>query len=159
MKKLIPLKLSCIVVLAILSFLVLCFVAYWEYLDYKFEQDPLYYYKPRICNYLDPETADSVAEAFNRRAKQLRDSLGRIPTTEEMMSVFPDNRSGDYCPKCKSTDVGRFVYGLRLRDSITLENERNGKIIGAGCTLSSRSPKYRCNNCSCEWGNHVKGEP
>ena len=74
---------------------------------------------------------------------------------EEFASTPPDNRSGDYCPECNSTDVGRFVYGLRKRDSITLEDEGNGKIISAGCTLSSRSPKYRCNNCSYEWGNHV----
>ena len=141
--------------IAAICVLVLCFVAYWEHLGYKFEQDPLYYYRPRICNYLDPETADIVATEFNRKAKYLRDSLGRIPTAEEMMSVLPDNRSGDFCPMCKRSDVGRLVYGRMLMDSVATEKITSQKWIPAGCSLSSESPKYRCNNCSYEWGNHV----
>ena len=141
--------------IATICVLTLCFVAYWEYLGYKFEQDPLFYYRPRICNYLDKETADIVAAEFNRKAKYLRDSLGRIPTAKEMMSVLPDNRSGDFCPMCKSSDVGRFVYGRMLMDSVAIEKILSQEWIPAGCSLSSESPKYRCNNCSYEWGNHV----
>lgn len=155
MKKNRLLKRISIGVMATLCVLALCFSAYWKYLDYKFEQDPLYYYKPRICNYLDSETADKVAEDFNRRAKLLRDSLGRIPTADEMESFTPDNRSGDFCPKCKNTDVGKFVYGRLLMDSVATEKVKSQKWIPAGCTLSSKSPKYRCNSCSYEWGNHV----
>lgn len=142
-------------VMVTLCVLALCFGAYWKYLDYKFEQNPLYYYKPRICDYLDSETADKVAKDFNRRAKQLRDSLGRIPTADEMESFTPDNRSGDICPKCKSPDVGKFVYGRLVMDSVATENVRNRKWIPAGCSICSKSPRYKCNICSYEWGNHV----
>lgn len=149
------LKRVCIGIMATICVFALCFGAYWEYLDYKFEQDPLFYYRPRICEYLDPETADIVAAEFNRKAKLLRDSLGRIPTAEEMMSTFPDNRNGDFCPKCKSTNVGKYIYGLGVMDSVATEKVRSQKWILAGCTISSKSPKYKCNSCSYEWGNHV----
>lgn len=70
-------------------------------------------------------------------------------------SFTPDNRSGDLCPKCKSTDIGRFVYGRIFMDSVATEKVRSQKWILAGCTLSSKSPKYKCNSCSYEWGNHM----
>jgi hypothetical protein len=63
---------------------------YWEYLGYKFEQDPLFYYKPRICMDLEPELADSIAEQFRAKAKYLRDSLyeqiASIANQDEMLS-------------------------------------------------------------------------
>lgn len=149
------LKRVCIGSIATICVLTLCFVAYWEYLGYKFEQDPLFYYRPRIYNYLDQETADIVAAEFNRKAKNLRDSLGRIPTAEEMMSVLPDNHRGDFCPICKSSDVGRFVYGRMIMDSAATEKVKNQEWILAGCTLWSKSPKYKCNSCFYEWGSHV----
>lgn len=155
MKKNRLLQRICIGVIATIGFLALCFGAYWKYLDYRFEQDPLFYYKPRICEYFDPETADKIAEAFQQRARVLRDSLGRIPTAEEMMSVFPDNRCGDFCPNCKSSDVGKFIYGRIFMDSVATERVKSQRWILAGCTLSSKSPRYKCNSCSYEWGNHM----
>ena len=35
----------------------------------------------------------------------------------------PDNSSGDFCPKCKSTNVGEYFYGLyreEYEDSATI---------------------------------------
>ena len=65
----------------------------------------------------------------------------------------PDRRSGEFCPMCKSKDVSRFIYGLRaVNDSATLDDERKQKLIRGGCVLSSKSPKYKCNSCSYEWG-------
>ena len=45
-----------------------------------------------------------------------------------------DNYLGDQCPKCKSTHVGRFFYGLydpEREDSATLEKIEKGMIAGA----------------------------
>ena len=55
---------------------------YWEYLGYRFEQDPLFYYKPRKCMDLDSETPPVI-----------------------------DKRSGDFCPMCQSRNVANIVYG------------------------------------------------
>lgn len=37
---------KCALIIAIFSISLLCGWGYWEYLGYKFEQDPLYYYEP-----------------------------------------------------------------------------------------------------------------
>ena len=89
--------------ICILLFGLLGFWGYWEYLSYKFEQDPLFYYKPRICMDLDPELADSVAEHFRAKAKYLRDSLGRIPTLDEMNNFYT-NIDAPVGNLCKSSD-------------------------------------------------------
>ena len=69
-----------------------------------------------------------------------------------------DDRSGDRCPKCGSTDVGKFFYGLYEPDggdSILNEDIAKGRLIPGGCMVDESSPRYRCNNCSYRWGNHV----
>ena len=71
---------------------------YWEYLEYKLEQDPQYYYKPRICMDLEPELEDKVAEQFRAKAEFLQDSLGRIPTEEEWQNFRTDT----------DTPIGRY---------------------------------------------------
>ena len=80
---------------------------------------------------------------------------GRV--REELASTPPDNRSGDLCPKCKSTDVGEFFYGYYhsgIDDSTDIAVEE-GRLIPGGCIANSNSSKYRCKNCSYEWGNYV----
>ena len=73
----------------------------------------------------------------------------------KMESTPPDNRSGDFCPMCGSTDVCRYLYGLLYRDSVIIEKERNHEIKLGGCTLSPTNPRYKCNWCSYKWGNYV----
>ncbi len=72
--------------------------------------------------------------------------------------LAPDNRSGDRCPKCGSTDVGEYFYGLYEpdgRDTILNEDIAKGRLIPGGCMVYESSPRYRCNDCSYRWGNHV----
>ena len=75
---------------------------------------------------------------------------------ERIALTPPDKRSGDFCPECKSSDVGKYFYGLYrpgMVDSATKEAIKNKKLIPGGCTFSSAHPKYRCNSCSYEWAN------
>ena len=77
---------------------------------------------------------------------------------ERIASIPPDKRSGDYCPECKSSDVGKYFYGLYkpgANDS-TDEAVRSKKLIPGGCIYYETNPKYKCNSCSYEWGNDVQ---
>ena len=72
-------------------------------------------------------------------------------------STEVDNRGGDFCPKCKSTDVGKFFYGLyspELEDSATIEAVKNHRLIPGGCVIMEDCPKYKCNSCSYMWGKY-----
>ena len=70
-------------------------------------------------------------------------------------STPPDRRSGSFCPKCKSKDVGRYVYGYwePYADSVTAQAVRSGLLIGGGCAFDETYPKYKCNRCNYKWGN------
>lgn len=72
--------------------------------------------------------------------------------------LAPDDRNGDRCPKCGSTDVGKYFYGLYEpdgRDTVLNDDIAKGRLIPGGCMIDESSPRYRCNNCSYRWGNHV----
>lgn len=59
------------------------------------------------------------------------------------------------CPKCKSTNVARIIYGLLCPGPAMLEEFNKGTIIRGGCVIKRDSPKYHCNNCGCDWGKHM----
>lgn len=66
-----------------------------------------------------------------------------------------DSFGGDQCPKCMSTNIGTFFYGLyepESEDSITLAKVKEGELIPGGCVIDNDSPKYRCNDCFFTWG-------
>ena len=70
-----------------------------------------------------------------------------------------DNNGGDHCPKCKSTHVGKFFYGLydpEREDSATLEKIEKGILIPGGCMIFDCSPRFRCNDCHFTWGKFIK---
>jgi hypothetical protein len=72
-------------------------------------------------------------------------------------STPPDKRSGSFCPKCNSKDVGRYFYGYYnegTADSATVQAVNSKMLIPGGCVLSSTNPKYKCNRCDYEWGNY-----
>lgn len=76
---------------------------------------------------------------------------------ERIASIPLDKRSGDFCPKCKSTDVGKFIYGYYKQgenDSID-DAVRSNRLIPGGCIYYETNPKYKCNSCSYVWGNYV----
>ena len=76
--------------------------------------------------------------------------------TERIASIPLDKRSGDFCPKCKSTDVGKFFYGYyKQGENDSIDNAvRSNRLIPGGCILDGSNPKYRCNSCYYEWGNY-----
>ena len=81
----------------------------------------------------------------------------REKSLEEVSSTPPNKSSGVFCPKCTSTDVGEFFYGLyrpEKEDSATIEAVKNNRLIPGGCVVTSMSPKYRCNSCSYTWGHY-----
>ena len=81
----------------------------------------------------------------------------REKAREEFLSTPPDNFGGYFCPKCKSTEVGEFFYGLynpKKEDSATIEAVKNKSLIPGGCVVTSMSPKYKCNSCSYTWGHY-----
>ncbi len=76
---------------------------------------------------------------------------------ERIASIPPDKRSGDFCPKCKSTDVGNFFCGYYKQgenDSIG-DAVRSNRLIPGGCIYYETNPKYKCNSCTYVWGNYV----
>ena len=74
---------------------------YWEYLGYRFEQDPLFYYKPRKCMDLDSETPPVI-----------------------------DKRSGDFCPMCQSRNVANIVYGYPAKGWGALAEDKKSSFHG-----------------------------
>ena len=57
---------------------------------------------------------------------------------------IPDNSSGDFCPKCKSTNVGVYFYGLyreEYEDSATIAAVKESRLIPGGCVVDERCPR------------------
>ena len=75
---------------------------------------------------------------------------------ERIASILPDKRSGDFCPKCMSSDIGEFFYGYyKQGENDSIDNAvRSNRLIPGGCILDGSNPKYRCNSCYYEWGNY-----
>lgn len=72
-------------------------------------------------------------------------------------TFVPDNSGGDFCPKCKSTNVGEYFYGLyreEYEDSATIAAVKESRLIPGGCVVDERCPRYRCNDCSYKWGSY-----
>ena len=61
------------------------------------------------------------------------------------------------CPKCKSSNIGRYVYVHEyfpeIQDPTTIEKVKSGALIPNGF-MDSDSPKYRCNDCKHDWGHY-----
>lgn len=55
------------------------------------------------------------------------------------------------CPSCEGNSIAMILYGLPYFESIKPELE-SGKVSLGGCTISSNSPKWHCNECKAEWG-------
>lgn len=48
------LKKGCLIVIAIILLIAVAGWGYWEYLGYKLDKDPQYYYKPRTIEHAHP---------------------------------------------------------------------------------------------------------
>ncbi len=55
------------------------------------------------------------------------------------------------CPRCKSPEVIRIIYGLPADREEAMKAEREGKIKLGGCIVGEESPNFTCKSCGKEW--------
>lgn len=55
------------------------------------------------------------------------------------------------CPKCKSKNVAKILYGLVELDDKLEKDMRDGKVFLGGCCIFEDNPKYHCNDCEEEF--------
>ena len=73
-----------------------------------------------------------------------------------------DDKGSDFCPRCKSENVGKIFYGLYrgIEDETPEMQEkiRSGKMIPGGCLIYDDSPRYYCNDCGLSWGRILESK-
>lgn len=56
------------------------------------------------------------------------------------------------CPKCKSKNICKIIYGyINVDDQIQQQIDQK-KIELGGCIVGENSLEFRCNECENEWG-------
>lgn len=55
------------------------------------------------------------------------------------------------CPKCNSTNVAKYLWGLRLLDNQLERDIEEGRVILGGCVVCVGDPKFHCNDCKYDW--------
>jgi hypothetical protein len=55
------------------------------------------------------------------------------------------------CPKCKSTSITEFLYGLPAYSKELQKKLETGTVALGGCIIERDSPRYTCNECGHEW--------
>jgi transcription elongation factor Elf1 len=59
-------------------------------------------------------------------------------------------KKGPPCPKCGSSEVIPFIYGL---NPDIVEWQKQGKAICGGCDISGwREKQWHCKKCGNDWG-------
>ena len=59
--------------------------------------------------------------------------------------------SESLCPKCESTKIGRYLYGMPEMDEKLEQDVKNGEIIIGGCSVTIEDPEWHCNDCKNDW--------
>ena len=55
------------------------------------------------------------------------------------------------CPKCNSTNVAKYLWGLRLLSDQLERDIEEGRVILGGCVVCVDDPKFHCNDCKYDW--------
>ena len=55
------------------------------------------------------------------------------------------------CPKCKSDNIARFLYGMPAFNKKLEKDMADGKVVLGGCEVDPLFPKYKCNICKYEF--------
>ena len=107
-----------------------------------------------VCGFTTVVTIYSLAFTYVKVSDWYRDYKREL-VERKLDPTPPDSRSGSFCPECKSTDVGRYVYGYWNpdADSATAKAVHSGIIIYGGKDFRNNYPKFRCNKCNYKWGN------
>lgn len=107
-------------------------------------------------NAKDPQSTMALmtyVREYFARVKMFLDLCNRHKYTASWTSQY-NNCRGDKCPRCGSTNIGMYIYGLLKpaeEGSDRYEKEKKGLLIGGGCCKSDNSPKYRCLACGVVW--------
>ena len=56
------------------------------------------------------------------------------------------------CPYCGSEHIAEYLYGMPIPDEKLMKQEREGKLIFAGCVIRDSDPRYHCNDCGKDFG-------
>lgn len=69
------------------------------------------------------------------------------------MGVPMEKQSSDspVCPKCNSTNVATYLWGLQLLDDQLERDIEEGRVILGGCIVCGDDPKFHCNDCKYDW--------
>ena len=86
-----------------------------------------------VCGFTTVVTIYSLAFTYVKVSEWYRDYKREL-VERKLDPTPPDSRSGSFCPECKSTDVGRYVYGYWNpdADSATAKAVHSGIIIYGG---------------------------
>ena len=61
------------------------------------------------------------------------------------------NSSNPVCPKCNSTNVAEYLWGLPMLSDQLLRDIEEGRVILGGCIICGEDPKFHCNDCKYDW--------
>lgn len=53
------------------------------------------------------------------------------------------------CPKCGSTRVVPYLYGMPSAEA--WEEEKRGRLVLGGCCINEDSPDFHCKICGNDW--------
>lgn len=56
------------------------------------------------------------------------------------------------CPKCKSSDIAKIMYGRPIWTDDFKEKLDSGEITLGSCFINKDNPVYECNQCRERWG-------
>ena len=67
------------------------------------------------------------------------------------MPMKKQNSNIPVCPKCNSTNVAKYLWGLRMLSDQLLRDIEEGRVILGGCIIYGEDPKFHCNDCKHDW--------
>ncbi len=107
----------------------------------------------------DPDQATFTPSRIKPPGVRTLTEVRRIEEARQALLEFQKryaHHPGDYCPKCRSKQVARILYGLHTMPlSASLQADFDaGRIRFGGCCILEDSPKWRCLSCGSEWGAH-----
>jgi hypothetical protein len=56
----------------------------------------------------------------------------------------------EICPKCRSEQIGTFLYGEPAYSEELMNEIKAGKVILGGCCITGYDPTWRCIDCKTE---------
>lgn len=90
--------------------------------------------------------------AFKRHRRAGFDNCDPLPPDTLVQNQDFDLSNPPPCPKCRSTEVARIVYGKPALTRQILESLGSGKIISGGGMMHQDAPEWLCRRCNRDFG-------